>query len=1354
MLLRRILSVLCLLPFLITPLSAAKKPKYDALSKHPKKQFRELTNDEKKRVKHGTKLHVEERLGVPTFVWAAPEASKGPGRGRGNAESEARRHVERFSSLYDLRGEELPQLKVIGKHDLGEGAVLVTLRPEIDGIEIFREQLTVAMNQDLDLLAVSGSARGNEKARRTDTTFTMTPQEAVALALTDLRDETITPQDLQLSERTQGEYGYVDMTAATRSRNDQLLVDPARFKKVYFPLPDQVVPAWYVEVDSSTAYVDNGEGAVYSPESEMVAYVISAVNGEILFRNDLSVSDSFTYRVWADNSGSFVPHADPTGNAGYPHATGFPDGFHPPFIPPNLVNLQNGPISTNDPWLAPGSVETRGNNADAYADLVTPDGFTAGDFRADATSPSTFDRTYDTSIAPNSSVEQQKASVTQLFFMNNWLHDWFYDAGFNEASGNAQTDNFGRGGLGNDSIRAEAQDFGGTNNANMFTPSDGGRPRMQMFVFNGLRGLTTNSQPSNTLPALTRAVGVTTQSGPTSFNLTGDVARATPVDACVPATGVAGKIALVDRGGAAPGGAACGFALKVQNAQAGGAIGVIIANVASSNQPTQAPGMAGNCAPAPPSACFIPALSLNLATGDLFRNAVAAGNVNVTMDRQIDRDGTLDNMIIAHEWGHYISNRLVGNSSGLSNNQGGGMGEGFGDFHALLMTVREEDALVPANANWNGAYAMSGYATTGIAPLNSFYFGIRRYPYSTDMTKNGLTFRHISNGQALPAVPTNPNGNPNAQVHNTGTVWASMLWESYAALLRDTQGPNPRLTFAQAQDRMKKYLVAGYKLTPFAPTFVEARDAILAAAYANDVNDGFLICSAFAKRGAGTRAVAPDRLSTTNSPVTESYVCGNDVAFQDSAVSVVAQCDSDVFLDNSETATLTITLRNAGGGTLSNTTATVTTSNPHVSFPNGNQVSFAPIAPFKTGSASLTIGLFGAVGIQEITFDVSYNDPDLAFPGPFTTTIGIRANADNVLNSSATDNVESPAVAWTTGKDPALGGNLPSRIAASLFNHRWFVPNNGQPSDVFLISPTLNVAPTGSFSMSFDHRFSFEQPRFDGGVIEISTNGTTWTDVGTSLYNGTLVATGTNPLRGRPAFLNASAGYPAMVNVNLNLPATYLGQNVQIRFRAGADDNTASVGWEIDNISFQGITNTPFATLTAHSGACLPGRLLVTEVDSLGGHNPTLNEWIELRNVSSAPLDLIGLSICDDQGLAGGACDKISQHFVINAGGTAIFAADKNVFLGNHPGYPAASVVDDTSDSFIGVDGLDNNGDGVHVFDPSAGAVSIDCMTYHNSTTCFGPGVIKDDGSTTVQRSVTPSTPKLRDSWFRASETP
>ena len=63
-----------------------------------------------------------------------------------------------------------------------------------------------------------------------------------------------------------------------------------------------------------------------------------------------------------------------------------------------------------------------------------------------------------------------------MFFHVNWLHDRWYEAGFDEASGNAQKSNFGRGGIGGDPILAEGNDFSGTDNANMATPADGAQP--------------------------------------------------------------------------------------------------------------------------------------------------------------------------------------------------------------------------------------------------------------------------------------------------------------------------------------------------------------------------------------------------------------------------------------------------------------------------------------------------------------------------------------------------------------------------------------------------------------------------------------------------------------------------------------------------------------------------------------------------------------------------------------------------------------------------------------------------------------------------------------------------------------
>ena len=84
-----------------------------------------------------------------------------------------------------------------------------------------------------------------------------------------------------------------------------------------------------------------------------------------------------------------------------------------------------------------------------------------------------------------------------MFYWVNRFHDLTYLLGFNEVSGNFQNDNFGRGGLGADRVSAEGQDSSGTNNANFSTPADGGRGRMQMYIFTG-------RQPWTARPASTR----------------------------------------------------------------------------------------------------------------------------------------------------------------------------------------------------------------------------------------------------------------------------------------------------------------------------------------------------------------------------------------------------------------------------------------------------------------------------------------------------------------------------------------------------------------------------------------------------------------------------------------------------------------------------------------------------------------------------------------------------------------------------------------------------------------------------------------------------------------------------------
>src|SRR5207237_5991785 len=107
----------------------------------------------------------------------------------------------------------------------------------------------------------------------------------------------------------------------------------------------------------------------------------------------------------------------------------------------------------------------------------------------------------------------------------------------------------------------------------------------------------------------------------------------------------------------------------------------------------------------------------------------------------------------------------------------------------MMLTVRADDTATASNATWNGAYALATYVTSGGAN-NGYYYGIRRAPYSTDMALNGLTLRHITDGEVLPAGVLA--GGANSEVHNTGEVWANRLWAGCAPPLGGPQGSATR----------------------------------------------------------------------------------------------------------------------------------------------------------------------------------------------------------------------------------------------------------------------------------------------------------------------------------------------------------------------------------------------------------------------------------------------------------------------------------------------------------------------------------------------------------------------------------
>ncbi|HMK73144.1 MAG TPA: M36 family metallopeptidase, partial [Myxococcaceae bacterium] len=962
--------------------------------------------------------------------------------------------------------------------------------------------------------------------------------------------------------------------------------------QILFRGPKGLEPAYYLELDTR----EGGRGA-----SHAYAYVISARDGRLLVRTSLTQSaDPFTYRVWADSSGQFRPLDSPRGNAGTPYA-GQPGGALPAIVPSNLVTLVSGPISTGDPWLPPGATETRGNNVDAYADLIEPDGFTAvnpdggvPDLRANTTSASTFDYAYDTSVTAEASATQIKAAVTQLFFTNNWLHDWYYDVGFDEAAGNAQASNLGRTSpdLEEDPLHAEADDFSGLDNANMTTPADGASPRMQMYVFEGPQDnhLTVNSPAAI---AGTYQVGVAAF-GPQGFNVSGAVALVNDGVATLPDGGpsstsdgceggyggVAGKMALVDRGN-------CTFVQKVANAQAAGAIGVVVAN----NNDAGVLNMGfGNGVDV--SGIVVPSLLVTQDLGTAMKGQLGTG-VNVTLFRQdpstiLNVDGALDDTVVAHEWGHYIAHRLVGGGDGFNANITNGMGEGWSDFHALLLVVRPEDASATGNAAFGGIYPMAQYAA------QDGYFGIRRYPYSTDMTKNPLTFAYIQNGKSLPAgIPVAPffdtTGADNSEVHNTGEVWASMLWECYAALLNDT-----RRTFQEAQDQMRRYLVAAYKATPVNATFTEARDALLAVALANDPVDYQTFGRAFAKRGLGTGAIAPNRLDPNNSGPVESFTWGKSLELISTALQETKSCDNDGVVDHNESGKLVVTLRNLGADAVGNITVTATSLLGQVTLAQGGVASLASLPATQTAQVELPFDVGAITGIQILPISLSIASTDLPASSTISSYLNFRINTDQTPASSATDSVEATTTTWTTISVPHLGSSrlaawtrIPTLGTSDGSQHEWLGPDPDFTADESLVSPPLTVAASGDFKVTFRARWDEEtEPDgnfYDGVVLEISEdNGATWKDVtqaGGTLsppYNHTLFIDPTeppelaNPLQGRPAYSGNNPAYGAFDTVTLDFGTAYAGKTVLLRFRLGADGGVGANGFELDDIAFTG----------------------------------------------------------------------------------------------------------------------------------------------------------------------------------------
>ncbi len=228
---------------------------------------------------------------------------------------------------------------------------------------------------------------------------------------------------------------------------------------------------------------------------------VDAQTGEVLRSDDLVVHDYFGFEntlsknINADRTEAPVVHPMAPVAASVNDYRVFEEPVEAPIYasspPPadgrtlqtNPADATASPFGWHDTNGASGNefTRTRGNNVHAYTDVDANNSPDAGS-DPDCGPSIICDFDFPINFGTDAPSTYRDAAVANLFYWNNYIHDVTSRHGFDSPSGNFQVNTYGTGGIGNDDVRAEAQDGSGTNNANFFTPSDGNRPRMQMFI--------------------------------------------------------------------------------------------------------------------------------------------------------------------------------------------------------------------------------------------------------------------------------------------------------------------------------------------------------------------------------------------------------------------------------------------------------------------------------------------------------------------------------------------------------------------------------------------------------------------------------------------------------------------------------------------------------------------------------------------------------------------------------------------------------------------------------------------------------------------------------------------------------
>jgi len=984
--------------------------------------------------------------------------------------------------------------------DRKSGNFLVYLQQTYQGIPVYNKISVYIFRNDTLIGKKPDIFRIKEKAA-TKPVYSVSPNQAVQAAAIHLALPS-TPQ-LRLIRKDDIRNRFVYQAAATSRRDisSDLVWLPARDGS-------EIKLSWNVRIASPSGLDD-----------WMVQ--VDAQTGVVLGKSSFVVNERPAGSTVASNSTTTPPPASNTPKLSAlapPAVTSVGYRVYP--FPLESANFGSRTLE-NNPWLKAGAGNnaitlgwqydnstnyeyTRGNNVWAQQDLAGNNATTGYADTSLTSIPSlTFDRTIDAAASP-STYSNSRAGIDNLFYWNNIMHDISYQYGFDEAAGNFQADNLGRGGLGGDYVNAFALDGAGVNNANFYTPPDGENGRMRMYQFNAGQTVRFHvNSPSAIAGDYTAVEGNLSYKsrlvdlGPITADLVPVVDGSGTKLGCsalTNAAALAGKIALVVRGGG------CNFITKVKYAQSAGAIAVIVTNNLD-GLPLTMTGV--------DTTITIPALMVSDTTANLLYANTTGLNGSLSATGQY-RDGSLDNGVISHEYTHGISNRLTGgpaNANCLVNAEQ--MGEGWSDYVALMVTT-----------DWTGATVTDG---TKKRPIGTYALaqpstgpGFRNYPYSTDMSVDPWTYAMLA---------TNTNG----EVHNIGEIWCSALWDMTWNIIQ-MEGIDANIYHGTGGNNIALQLVIqAMKYQPCSPGFMDGRDAILKAdSILYNYKHKCAIWNAFARRGMGRSA---------------------------------SQGSSDDYTDGTAAYDLP-----SGLGLSQSANKTVLTQGDHIIYTIKAYCDCSPLSNISiVDTLSSNLGFVSAPGGTYTSPAIHFDGLNFAANETKTLTVeasvnGAYASPDTLINDSR----ESGGYMWTSTAKTGSTFFSQSTTRSHSPTHAWYASDVATPTDFAITSGDIH--PDTLSTLSFWHYFETD-PAFDGGVVEISTDGgATWQDLGPYMvqngYNSSLDPV-TSGLSNRQAFTGSSGG--AFMQTTASLTG-FAGTTARIRFRFASDNSVGSDGWYIDDI--------------------------------------------------------------------------------------------------------------------------------------------------------------------------------------------